>query len=92
MFVHGASLYRDALPDDGKRLLQSRRAVDDEELRSPQTTLDQVVEDRAPSFRAFSAHALDRQQHFWPSARTPMTTSSEIVVAFRSSRTRTTNR
>jgi hypothetical protein len=63
MFVHGASLYRDALPDDGKRLLQSRRAVDDEELRSPQTTLDQVVEDRAPSFRAFSAHALDRQQH-----------------------------
>ena len=27
---------------------------------------------------------------FWPSARTPMTTSSEIDVALRSSRTRTT--
>jgi hypothetical protein len=27
---------------------------------------------------------------FWPSARTPMTTSSEIAVALRSSRTRTT--
>src|SRR5215469_7278060 len=27
---------------------------------------------------------------FWPSVRTPMTTSSEIDVAFRSSRTRTT--
>ena len=27
---------------------------------------------------------------FWPSARTPMTTSSEIEVALRSSRTRTT--
>jgi hypothetical protein len=63
VFVHGASLYRYALPDGGKRLLQSRRAVDDEELRSPQTTLDQVVEDRAPGFRAFSAHALDRKQH-----------------------------
>ena len=38
VFVHGASLYQYALPDGGKRLLQSRRAVDDEELRSPQTT------------------------------------------------------
>src|SRR6478736_6584048 len=57
VFVNGASLYRYAFPDGGKRLLESRRAVDDEELRSPQTTLDQVVEDRAPGFRAFSAHA-----------------------------------
>jgi hypothetical protein len=32
-FVHGASLYRYALPDGGKRLLQSRR----KELRSERT-------------------------------------------------------
>ena len=34
--------------------------------------------------------ALTASKTFWPSARTPMTTSNEIAVALRSSRTRTT--
>jgi hypothetical protein len=38
--MHGTSLYRDAIPDGGKRLLQPRRAVDDEKLRSAQAALD----------------------------------------------------
>ena len=37
-----------------------------------------------------AAHALIARSTFWPSARTPMTASSEIDVASRSSRTRTT--
>jgi hypothetical protein len=34
--------------------------------------------------------ALTASKTFWPSERTPITTSSEIAVALRSSRTRTT--
>ena len=63
MLVHGAALHWYAIPDSGKRLLQSRRAIDDEEFRPPQATLDQVVENRAPGFSAFSAHAFDCKQH-----------------------------
>ena len=63
MLVHGASLHRDTVPHGGKRLLQPRCAVNDEELRSAKAALDQVIENRAPGFGAFSAHALGRQQH-----------------------------
>ena len=37
MLMHGAPLYWYAVPDGGDRLLQPRRAVDDEELRPAQT-------------------------------------------------------
>src|SRR6202035_4413787 len=46
--------------------------------------------DRAPGFRAFSAHALDREQHLLAVRTHADDASSEIDVAFRSSRTRTT--
>src|SRR6266516_1373327 len=32
-------------------------------LRPPQAALDEIIEHRAPGFRALPAHALDRQQH-----------------------------
>src|SRR5262245_41809398 len=63
VFMYGAALHRYAIPDGGKRLLQSGRPIDDEELRLSQTSLDQVVEDGAPGFGALTAHALDRKQH-----------------------------
>jgi hypothetical protein len=66
------------------------RALDDEELGPSQTPLDEIVEDSAPCPGAFAAHALDREHTFWPSSRTPIATSSEMEVALRSSRTRTT--
>jgi hypothetical protein len=63
----------------------------DEELRVPQAAPDQIVEHCTPSFGALSLPmALTTSKTFWPSARTPITTSSEIAVALRSSRTRTT--
>ena len=52
--------------------------------------MDEVSEDGAPGLGALAAHALDREHTFWPSSRTPRTTSSEMEVALRSSRTRTT--
>ena len=63
VFMHGAPLYRYAIPDGGDRSLQSRRAVDDEKGRPPQATLDQIVENRAPGFGGFATHVLDREQH-----------------------------
>ena len=55
MFVHRAALHRRVLPDGGNRLFEARCTVDDEELRSLQAALDQVVENRAPGFAALSA-------------------------------------
>jgi hypothetical protein len=63
VLVHRAALDRHAVPDGGDRLLEPRRAVDDEELRPPQPALDEIVEDRAPGLGALAAHALDREQH-----------------------------
>ena len=40
MLVNGTALHRHAIPDGGDRLLQSRRAIDDEKGRLPQTAID----------------------------------------------------
>ncbi len=45
------------------RAALDRRAVDDEELGSPQPALDEIVEDSAPGLGALATHALDREQH-----------------------------
>ena len=44
MLVNGAALYQCAVPNDGNRFLQSRRAVNDQELRPPQTAPNQIIE------------------------------------------------
>src|SRR5260370_34786624 len=62
MLMHGPSLYRYAIPNGGDRLLQSRGAVHDEELRSSQATLDQVIEHRSPGLGPLATHGLDREQ------------------------------
>ena len=51
--------------------------------RAEQAAPDKIVEHRPPSLGTLAAHGLDGE----PSARTPMTTSREIAVALRSSRT-----
>ena len=87
---HRAALNRHVGPERGERLLEAGRAVDDDEFRRLQATFDQIVEERPPGLLTLSTHVLDRQQHLWPSCRTPSATRSEIDVAFLSSRTRTT--
>src|SRR5436190_19526651 len=63
VLVNRAPLYRHAVPDGGKRLLEPRRTIDNDERRPPQPALDEVVEDRAPGFNSLAAHALDREQY-----------------------------
>src|SRR5215204_4246121 len=61
VLVNRASLHRNAVPHGGDRVLEPRRAIDDEELRPAQATADEIVEDRAPGLGALSAHVLDRE-------------------------------
>ena len=89
VLMNSAPLHRHAIPDGGDCFLQARRAIDDEKGRPPQATLDQIVENGAPGFGESPPMFLTASSTFWPSSRTPMTTSSEIDVALRSSRTRT---
>ena len=63
MLVNGAALYQCAVANDGNRFLQSRRAVNDQELRPPQTAPNQIIENGTPGFSGFPAHVLDREQH-----------------------------
>jgi hypothetical protein len=64
------------------------RAIDDEEFGPPQPTPDEIVEHGTPGFGALAAHTLDREQHFL-TVRTHAD-KSEMAIALRSSRTRTT--
>jgi len=57
VLVHRATLNRHVRPQRGERLLQTRRAVDDDELRRRQSAVDQIVEQRAPSGFAFAVVA-----------------------------------
>ena len=90
VLVHRAALDRHVGPERGERLLEPRRAVDDDQLRRPQAARDEIVEERPPGGSLSPPMFLTASSTFWPSARTPRTTSSEIEVAFLSSRTRTT--
>jgi hypothetical protein len=63
-FVHRAALNEEIRPQTTERLLEPRRAVDDGQLRPLQTTHGQIVERRAPSRFALSAHAANRKQNF----------------------------
>ncbi|MGX1350515.1 hypothetical protein AB7M49_004091 [Bradyrhizobium elkanii] len=59
VLVDRAALHRHAIPHSGDGLLKSTCAVDNEEFGTPQTTHDQIIEDRPSGFGAFAAHALD---------------------------------
>ena len=63
VLVDRAALDRHAVPDGGDGLVEPRRAIDDEEFRTPQPAIDEVSEDSALSLGALAAHALDREQH-----------------------------
>ena len=88
VLVDRAALDRHAIPHGGDRLVEPRRAIDDEKLGPAQAALDEIVEDGTPG-RVLAAHVLSRH-HLLAVSRTPMTTRSEMEVALRSSRTRTT--
>ena len=44
MLVHGAALDRRVGPEGRERLVQTAAAIDDQQLRSPQTARDQIIE------------------------------------------------
>src|SRR3954451_16704516 len=46
--------------------LQSRCAVNKDELGRPQTTAHEIVQDRPPGCLALAAHVLDREEHLLP--------------------------
>ena len=48
MLVHGAALDSHVGPQRRQRLFETRRAVDDDQLRRRQSTPDEIVEQRAP--------------------------------------------
>ncbi len=58
-----AALNWHAVPHGGDRLVEPGRAIDDEELGATQSTLDEIVEDGAPSLGALATHALDREHY-----------------------------
>jgi hypothetical protein len=62
--VHGAPLERNIRPQRSQRFLKTWRAIDDGQVRLPQTTRGQVVQHRAPSRFALSAHAANGKQNF----------------------------
>src|SRR5713226_6641260 len=90
MLVNRTALRRHIAPDGRQSRLQARTAVDDQKLGLAQPTLDEVIENRPPSLLVSPPMFFTASNTFWPSSRTPSTTSSEIDVAFLSSRTRTT--
>ena len=90
VLVHRAALGRRFRPQRGERLLQSGGAVDDQELgrRSPRATRSSSTPRQAASLSPPMLRTASRI--FCPSRRMPSTTRSEMLVALRSSRTRTT--
>jgi hypothetical protein len=84
VLVNRASLHRYAVPDRRDGVLEPRGTVDDEELWPPQATFINVLESRRVKLRCSPPMVLTASSTFWPSARTPMT-SSEMEVAWRSS-------
>jgi hypothetical protein len=60
MLVNRAALDRYAVPNGGDGLVESRRAIDDEECGPPQPALDEVVEDSAPSLGALYSSGVGR--------------------------------
>lgn len=80
--LDGASLHRHAVPQRRNCPVQSGRAIDDEELGPPQAAPDEIVEMARQASVVSPPMFLTASRTFWPSARTPMTTSSEIEVAF----------
>ncbi len=62
--VDGAALDRQILtPERGERGLKARRAVDDDELRPPETACVEVGQEPAPCRGALSAHLSYGKQH-----------------------------
>ncbi len=54
VLMNRAALDRYAIPDRGNGLVESWRAVDNEELGSAQPALDKIIEDSAPGLSALA--------------------------------------
>ncbi len=90
VLMHRAALNRHAGPERGERLLEARRAVDNDELGPAQARAVRSSRSTRQAASLSPPMFLTASSNFCPSSRTPSATSSEIVVAFLSSRTRTT--
>jgi hypothetical protein len=88
MLMHRSALRRNDGQARRERLFETKRAIDDDELRRPQSAFDEIVEQRPPSGFALSARVLTASSKFWPSRLTPSARRNEIDVDFLSSRTR----
>jgi hypothetical protein len=61
--MHGAALHQRLGPHQPERLLQPRRAVDDDEIRRPKAAGDEVIKQTPPGRLALTAHVAHCQQH-----------------------------
>ncbi len=57
MLVNRAALDQSLRPQRGERFRKAWSAIGDDELRCPQATFDEIVEEGPPSLFAFAAHA-----------------------------------
>src|SRR6202171_5031985 len=61
VLMNRTALDRHSVPDGGNGLVEPRRAVDNQELGSPQSAFDKIVEDSAPGLGALAAAASERR-------------------------------
>ena len=90
MLVNRAPLCWHAVPDGGERLVEPGGAVHDQELRRRRPRAMRSSRTIRQASVVSPPMSLTASSTFWQSSRTPMTTRSEIEVALRSSRNRTT--
>src|SRR6202043_2595166 len=64
VLMHRAALDQHVAPERGKSFLEAGCAIDNDEFRRLQTSIDQIIEERPPGRLALSTHVLDRQQNF----------------------------
>ena len=62
MLVDGVALHRHAVPHGGDCALQPQCTIDDEELGTTQTALDEIIENRTLGLGGLTTHALDGEQ------------------------------
>ncbi len=83
--MHRATLDRHVGPRAPPAPFRGRRTINDDQLRTRQSALDEIVEQRRARQRlAFPAHGLDRQQRAWARFWTRWPNQAMIIALRRS--------
>src|SRR6476646_4234701 len=77
-----AALSGHVRPERGERLLQSRRAVNKDELGCPQATRGKIIQDRPPGRLALAAHVLHRLAYRGKMAKETTPWETEVAGDF----------